>query len=98
MCSPVYEGQARTGPSGRQQEVGAGENVRTGRGSRPDPWSLPAENWLRKVRRAPITGADLGQPSKGTLGLPGRWEGGPECLGLLMELGVSTRECGGPTP
>lgn len=27
MCSPVYEGQAGTGPSGRQQEVGAGENV-----------------------------------------------------------------------
>ena len=66
MCSPVYEGQARTGPSGRQQEVGDGENVRTGGGgSCPDPWYLPAENWLRKARRAPITGEDLGQPSKG---------------------------------
>lgn len=45
MCSPVYEGQAGTGPSGRQQEVGAGENVRVGGGgSCPDPWSLPAES------------------------------------------------------
>lgn len=47
VCSLIYEGQAGTGPSDRQREVGTEENVRTGRGcGRPDP--IPASRKLAK--------------------------------------------------
>lgn len=50
VSSLIYEVQAGTGPSGKQREVGAEENVRVEDVAAQIP-SLPTKDWLRKEGR-----------------------------------------------
>lgn len=51
MSSLIYEVQAGTGPSGKQREVGAEENVRAEDVAAQIP-SLPTKDWLGKEGRS----------------------------------------------